>query len=170
MSMSRERSAHGSALFPAGAEREFCDDRLTRMLALASQRVTEGAVTPTLDLGRFRAELADFDFLAPRRMDELLSWVITPLEHGIVHVTNPRYFGLYNPAPTFPSQCADRIAAAFNPQLATSATSPVATEIEAHVIRSVCPTRRSAAGGGGPFHQWWNRGQLHRAHLRSDPL
>jgi glutamate/tyrosine decarboxylase-like PLP-dependent enzyme len=59
------------------------------------------------------------------------------MEHGLVHVTHPRYFGLFNPAPTFPAQCADRIAGAFNPQLATSTTSPAAVEIEAHVIRSV---------------------------------
>ena len=59
------------------------------------------------------------------------------MEQGLVHVTHPRYFGLFNPAPTFPAQCADRIAGAFNPQLATSTTSPVAVEIEAHVIRSV---------------------------------
>ena len=54
-----------------------------------------------------------------------------------VHVTHPRYFGLFNPAPTFPAQCADRIVAVFNPQLATSSTSPAAVEIESHVIRSV---------------------------------
>jgi glutamate/tyrosine decarboxylase-like PLP-dependent enzyme len=44
---------------------------------------------------------------------------------------------LFNPAPTFPAQCADRIAAALNPQLATSTTSPAAIAIEEHVIRSV---------------------------------
>src|SRR6267142_3790729 len=70
-------------------------------------------------------------------MAELSSWVIDQLEHGVVHITHPRYFGLFNPAPTFPAQCADRIAAAFNPQLASSRTSPAAVEIEAHVIRSV---------------------------------
>jgi glutamate/tyrosine decarboxylase-like PLP-dependent enzyme len=59
------------------------------------------------------------------------------LEDGVVHLTHPRYFGLFNPAPTFPAQCADRIAAAFNPQLATSTTSPAAVEIESHVIRAV---------------------------------
>ena len=59
------------------------------------------------------------------------------MEHGVVHMTHPRYFGLFNPAPSFPAQCADRIAAAFNPQLASSRTSPAAVEIEAHVIRSV---------------------------------
>jgi len=90
-----------------------------------------------LNRAAFRSELADFDFRTPRPLDELLSWTIAQMERGLVHVTHPRYFGLFNPAPTFPAQCADRIAGAFNPQLATSTTSPVAVEIEAHVIRSV---------------------------------
>jgi glutamate/tyrosine decarboxylase-like PLP-dependent enzyme len=70
-------------------------------------------------------------------LDGVLAWTITQLERGIVHVTHPRYFGLFNPAPTFPAQCADRIAAVFNPQLASATTSPAAVEIEAHVIRAV---------------------------------
>jgi len=99
--------------------------------------VNKGAVIPTLDLDSFRSELDGFDFQVPRELDELLTWTIAQMEHGVVHVTHPRYFGLFNPAPTFPSQCADRIVAVFNPQLATSTTSPAAVEIEAHVIRSV---------------------------------
>jgi glutamate/tyrosine decarboxylase-like PLP-dependent enzyme len=52
-------------------------------------------------------------------------------------MTNPRYFGLFNPSPSFPALCADRITGAFNPQLATATTSPAAVEIESHVIRAV---------------------------------
>lgn len=133
----REPSGHASALFPTREARERWDDLLTRELARANERVAEGAVTPTLDLVSFRSELAGFDFRVPRPVDELLTWTIAQMEHGIVHVTHPRYFGLFNPAPTFPAQCADRIAATFNPQLATWTTSPAAVEIEAHVIRSV---------------------------------
>ena len=126
-----------AALFPTRQERERWDDLLTRDLASANERVAQGTVTPTFDSGTFKRELAGFDFLAPRPLDQLLSWTIAQMEHGLVHVTHPRYFGLYNPAPTFPSQCADRIAAIFNPQLATSTTSPAAVEIEAHVVRSI---------------------------------
>jgi glutamate/tyrosine decarboxylase-like PLP-dependent enzyme len=126
-----------SALFPARVEREHWDDWLTRELALAEDRIANGAVTPTLDLASFKSELAGFNFFSPRQLDGVLAWTIAQLEHGIVHVTHPRYFGLFNPAPTFPAQCADRIAAAFNPQLATWTTSPIAVEIESHVIRSV---------------------------------
>lgn len=126
-----------SALFPPRKDRERLDDDLTRALHRAEERVALGPVTPTLDLAAFKRELADFDFRQPRPLEDLLSWTIERMERGLVHVTHPRYFGLFNPPPTFPSQCADRIAATFNPQLATSTTSPVAIEIEAHVIRAV---------------------------------
>jgi len=124
-------------LFPDDALRARWDDLLTRELTRANRRVAEGAVTPARGLEAVTQALADFDFRSPRPLGELLSWTIAQLEHGLVHVTHPRYFGLFNPAPTFPAQCADRIAAVFNPQLATSTTSPAAVAIESHVIRHV---------------------------------
>jgi aromatic-L-amino-acid decarboxylase len=136
------------ALFPA---REELDDWLTRELLSANERVVAGSVVPTIDMAAFRAELARFDFLEPQSLGELVTWSIAQLECGVVHLTHPRYFGLYNPAPTFPSQCADRIAGAFNPQLATWTTSPVAVEIEAHVMRSVAERAGMPAGSMGHF-------------------
>jgi aromatic-L-amino-acid decarboxylase len=133
----REPPKPVSALFPWRQDRERWDDLLTRELARAHERVVEGSVMPTLDLVSFKSELAAFDFQVPYPFDQLLSWTISQLEHGVVHVTHPRYFGLFNPAPSFPAECADRIAASFNPQLATSTTSRAAVEIEMHVIRSV---------------------------------
>lgn len=141
----------GSPLFPARSEREHWDDRLTRDLLAADSRVREGAVTPTLDLAAFRRELAEFDFAAEYPAEALFSWVVAQLERGVVHVTHPRYFGLFNPAPTFPAQCADRIAAAFNPQLATSTTSPVAVEIETHTIAAVARRAGLAPETAGHF-------------------
>lgn len=140
-----------SALFPSREESARLDDWLTRELALADARVADGSVTPTLDPNAFRAELAGFDFSAPRPLDELLAWTIARMERGVVHVTHPRYFGLFNPAPTFPAQCADRIAAAFNPQLATATTSPMAVEIEGHVIRAVAARAGFPADAVGHF-------------------
>ncbi len=68
-----------------------------------------------------------------------------------MHVTHPRYFGLFNPAPSFPARCADRIVAAFNPQLATATTSPAAVAIEAHVIRTWAARAGLPAGSAGHF-------------------
>src|SRR5229473_2900478 len=147
----REPLKSVSALFPSREDRERWDDFLTHELARADERVVQGSVTPTLDPICFRSELAGFDFQEPRPLGDLLSWTVAQMEHGLVHVTHPRYFGLFNPAPTFPAQCADRIAAVFNPQLATSTTSPAAIEIEAHVIRSVAGRAGLPAQTGGHF-------------------
>jgi aromatic-L-amino-acid decarboxylase len=138
-------------LFPPRAERQRLNDRLTVQLAEAGDRVAAGAVTPTIDLAAFNADLARYDFAAPRPLGAVLDWTIAQLETGVVHMNHPRYLGLFNPAPNFPSQCADRIAAMFNPQLATATTSPVAVAIEAHVARAVSRRAGLPAGAGGHF-------------------
>lgn len=134
-----------AALFPNDDVRRGLDDFLGSALAAANARIAEGPVTPTLDADSVREKLLRFDFATPRPLDELISWVIAQMEEGVVHFSHPRYFGLFNPAPAFPAQCADRIAAAFNPQLATATTSPAAIEIERHTIASVA--RRAGLTG-----------------------
>ncbi len=126
-----------AALFTPRAERERIDDLLTRVLAAALERVGQGSIMPDIDMSRLREELAAFDFETPRPLESLLEWTTSQLEHGVVHMTHPRYFGLFNPPASFPSQCADRITAAFNPQLASSGSSPAPVAIEAHVIRAI---------------------------------
>jgi len=59
-------------------------------------------VTPTIDMAAFRTELEAYDFEAPRPLEELLRWTVERMEHGIVQMSNPRYFGLFNPDRTFP--------------------------------------------------------------------
>ncbi|MDB5393533.1 MAG: pyridoxal-dependent decarboxylase [Rhodospirillales bacterium] len=140
-----------TALFPDSEVRLLWDDFLTRELSHAHERVISGRVVPRFDRGVFQKELATFDFERPREIDAILPWVITQMETGIVHVTHPRYLGLFNPAPTFPSQCADRIAAVFNPQLASATTSPAPCEIESHTIRAVARRIGLAAQAGGHF-------------------
>jgi glutamate/tyrosine decarboxylase-like PLP-dependent enzyme len=140
-----------SALFPPHADRGRWDDYLTRELLCANDRVAHGPVVPTLDMDVLRSQLAEIDFQTPRGLDELLPWAIAQLEHGVVHMTNPRYFGLFNPAPSFPALCGDRLTGAFNPQLATATTSPAAVEIESHVIRAVARRAGLPAEATGHF-------------------
>jgi glutamate/tyrosine decarboxylase-like PLP-dependent enzyme len=137
MFMSGDPAPPVAALFPSQEERVRWDDYLTRELLCANDRVAHGSVVPTLNIAALRSELAQIDFRTPRGLEELLPWTIAQLEHGVVHMTNPRYFGLFNPAPSFPALCGDRLTGAFNPQLATATTSPAAVEIESHVIRAV---------------------------------
>jgi aromatic-L-amino-acid decarboxylase len=126
-----------SVLFPSAEQRRDWGEALTALLAEAELRVAEGPVTPRFDRNRFADELAAFDFARPVPFDDLMVWTVAQLKHGVTRMTHPRYLGLFNPAPSFPAQCADRIAASFNPQLASQTTSPVAVAIEAHVIRAV---------------------------------
>jgi glutamate/tyrosine decarboxylase-like PLP-dependent enzyme len=140
-----------SALFPPQNARKRFDDRLTTALLDAGERVARGSATPDFDAASFRRELARFDFAAPRPLDDVAGWAVEQLEHGVTHMTHPRYFGLFNPAPNFPAQCADRIAAVFNPQLATATTSPAAVAIEAHVIAAIARRAGLPAQTGGHF-------------------
>jgi glutamate/tyrosine decarboxylase-like PLP-dependent enzyme len=151
MSIRKPLQEPSPALFPDWETRERIDDLLTRELASANERVALGSVMPRIDMERFRRELAGFDFQTPRAAEDVLAWSIAQLEHGTVHMTHPRYFGLFNPAPVAPAQWADRIAGAFNPQLASSGSSPAPVEIEAHVIRAVAHRAGLPANAAGHF-------------------
>ena len=139
-----------AALFPNAPERGRIEEWLNGELQRALLRIQAGPVTPTIDMAAFRAELETYDFGRARPLEDLLRWTIERMEHGIVQMANPRYFGLFNPGPSFPAQCADRIASLFNPQLASSASSPVPVELERHVIRAIA--QRAALGSEATGH------------------
>ena len=140
-----------AALFPSQSVCRAEEDRLTQALEAADARVRRGAAVPDFDHAAFMAELDSFDFEQPRPLADLCDWAIHQLEHGIVHMTHPRYLGLFNPAPSLPARAADRIAATFNPQLATATTSPAAVAIEAHVARALAQRAGLPPGSGGHF-------------------
>jgi aromatic-L-amino-acid/L-tryptophan decarboxylase len=139
-----------AALFPKAPERGRVEEWLNGELQRALLRIQAGPVTPTIDMAAFRAELDTYDFGRPRPLEDLLRWTIERMEQGIVQMANPRYFGLFNPGASFPAQCADRIASLFNPQLASSASSPVPVELERYVIRAIA--QRAALGGEATGH------------------
>ncbi len=134
-----------AALFPDTASRLQVGHWLTDVLEAASRRVQAGPVTPSIDAQKFREELEAFRLGTPRPLQEALLWAIERMEHGIVQMSNPRYFGLFNPGANFPAQCADRVVALFNPQLASSASSPVPVALETHLIQNI-----AARAGFGP--------------------
>jgi len=122
-------------------------------------------VTPSIDIPRFRAELEAMDFEQPRALEEVLSWSIERMEHGIVQMSNPRYFGLFNPGASFPAQCADRIIGAFNP-----ATGKLGVLSDAGGARELPDPRGGAARRHGrERHRAFRHGrigsELYGAHL-----
>jgi glutamate/tyrosine decarboxylase-like PLP-dependent enzyme len=138
-------------LFPASDDRRIVEDQLTLSLIEALEQLPARSVTPSFDIEAFGRELAAYNFNTPCPLDGMLSWTIQHMQHGLVHVNHPRYFGLFNPRPAFPAECADRITAAFNPQLATRTTSPAAVQIEAHVINVVGRRAGFSAEATGHF-------------------
>ncbi len=140
-----------AALFPPNSARILVEEWLTGELQRALLRIQGGPVVPSIDMDAFRAELDTFRFEQPRPLEELLSWTIERMENGIVQMANPRYFGLFNPGPNFPAQCADRISGLFNPQLASSGSSPVPVALEKHVIRAIAERAGMGAEASGHF-------------------
>ncbi len=90
-----------------------------------------------LDLAEVRGALIPFDFERPVPALEALDFAVQGLWRWQVHTPHPRYFGLFNPAPTTMGIAADALVAAFNPQLAAWSHSPLAAEIEQHLIRAL---------------------------------
>ncbi len=140
-----------SALFPDRKSQQEIENALTIRLAQALNRVDLGKVSPTLNIESFREELLSKTFDDPEDLTDLMDWTIAQMEVGLVHMTHTRYFGLFNPAPTFPSICADRITASFNPQICVWSHAPVAVEIENHVIEQLARRAGLPHGSGGHF-------------------
>lgn len=91
-------------------------------------------VTPPLDLKEIQQVVRKADFDHPSDIKEAVRTVTGALQKYIVHTPHPRYYGLFNPRPNFPSVVADLITATFNPQLAAWSHSPYAAEVENYLI------------------------------------
>lgn len=119
------------------------DDRTRLWDAVAEEierylgSVSAGRVTPELNPARIQAWLAEFDFDRPMEPVDALKRLSAGLSRYQTHTPHRRYFGLFNPSPTTMGIAADALVAAFNPQLASWSHSPLAIEIENHLIRSL---------------------------------
>lgn len=96
-------------------------------------RVAPEAIEPET----LRKLLEPFDFSRPLDAFAALDFAVEGLWSYQVHTPHPRYFGMFNPAPSTMGITADALVAAFNPQLATWGHSPLAVEIEQHLVRAL---------------------------------
>lgn len=93
-------------------------------------------VLPRSDAVALRATLeARYRFDRPRDLGELTTEVMRLLREHIVHVTHPRYFGLFNPSVREAGIVADALTALYNPQLAAWSHAPGACEVERLTLR-----------------------------------
>jgi aromatic-L-amino-acid decarboxylase len=98
--------------------------------------IANGPIVPAVSPSEIREYLGSrYDFTKPIALEDVVADVEQMLRTWQVHVTHPRYFGLFNPSVTLASVVADTLVAMYNPQLAAWRTSPAANEIERHVLR-----------------------------------
>jgi aromatic-L-amino-acid decarboxylase len=111
-------------------------DELKDAFSRVESSIAGGPIVPSVTPQEIRAHLeSTYDFTKPASLDEVLADVERMLRTWQVHVTHPRYFGLFNPSVTLASVIGDTIVAMYNPQLASWRTSPAANEIERHTLR-----------------------------------
>lgn len=83
------------------------------------------------DPAALRATLAArYDFSVGIPLARLADELTAMLRKGLVHVTHPRYFGLFNPSVREAAVLGDALAALYNPQLAVWSHAPVVQELE----------------------------------------
>ena len=123
-----------TTLLPGPDERRRAYAQLTELIERHLDGVGDLAVAPSASYEELEERLRGFDFAAPVPLEELVEATGGLLSDGIVHTSHPRYFGLFNPAPTFAGVLADALVAAFNPQLAATSHAPAAVAVERHVI------------------------------------
>jgi glutamate/tyrosine decarboxylase-like PLP-dependent enzyme len=110
--------------------------QLIRIIEDYATNVESGGVTPELNPEKIRGLLQPYDFESPVEASQALAFAADNLTKYQTHTPHPRYYGLFNPAPTTMGIAGDALAAAFNPQLAAWSHSPFAVEVEQHVIRA----------------------------------
>ena len=139
------------ALFPNFTDLEFEENALTARLNTVRRNFASRKATGKRLSSDWLNGLHRMQFDQPEDLGELTEWVIEALDTCGVQMTHPGYLGLFNPSPTFPSECADRIASAFNPQICVHSHAPAAVEIEQHVIREIAQRARLPQGSNGHF-------------------
>lgn len=91
-------------------------------------------VNPNVSPAEVRERLSRYTFDSPIGLDELTNEVVELLRSYTVHVTHPRYFGLFNPSVRIAGVVADTLTALYNPQLAVWSHAPFAVEMEQHTL------------------------------------
>ncbi len=143
-------SSH-EVLFPSFDQIAQLENSLSRKLDQVRRGQANHRTTPKKLTAEWLNDLKSKDFDQTDDLEELVDWTIEALGAGTVHTTHPGYLGLFNPAPTFPSECADRIVSAFNPQICVYSHAPAAVEIERHVVREIGHRAGLPDGSGGHF-------------------
>ena len=97
--------------------------------------IAEGPTATSCDRQAARAHLArNYDFRKAVAPEALLKDLTGFLQSGVVQTNHPGYLGFFNPSASEVGVAADFLAAALNPQLATSSHAAVPILLEEHVL------------------------------------
>ena len=88
-----------------------------------------------VDTQEIRRRVEAYDFSNPVPAKKVVKDVGDLLQQWSLQCSHPRYFGLFNPAPTYPGVLADYLVAAYNPQCGAWHHSPFAVEAERSMVR-----------------------------------
>jgi glutamate/tyrosine decarboxylase-like PLP-dependent enzyme len=126
------------ALIVERTESAVASELLAREILAFRDQIRELPVSPDVTPEMIRSHLQkQYAFTAWRPLDLLLPDVTRMMRQWSLHASHPRYFGLFNPPPRLAAIYADALAALYNPQLGAWAHSPIANEIERHVLASL---------------------------------
>jgi len=127
------------ALLLSATERQELWRQVVDAIERYAREVDRGPVAAGAGVtaAELRGLLGGWDFAAPVAPAKAVEFAVENLWRYQVHTPHPRYFGLFNPAPTTMGIAAETLAAAFNPQLAAWSHSPFAAEVEQHLVRSL---------------------------------
>lgn len=129
-------SARDPLLLDAADRRELwlqLDRLIEDFISTISDRPVANEMTPP----QVRELLAGVDFSKPMAPAEALRLAADGMSRTHVQVSHPRYFGLFNPAPSTMGIAADALVAAMNPQLAAWKHAPFAAEVEQLLVRAL---------------------------------
>ncbi len=126
-----------SSLFLDAPVRDALWTTLVSEIERYLRSVEQLPVSPQLDASAIRSFAESFTFEEPLPPADTLRSIAAALTKYQVHTPHPNYYGLFNPASTTMSIAADALVAAFNPQLAAWSHSPLASEMELHLVRSL---------------------------------
>ena len=110
------------------------------------------ALAPLPSLTEVKSRLNRFNFTDPVDVSEVLSWTATQLCSLDFRLSDPHYFGVFNPNPSAMGIVGDLYASARNSQLASAVSSPFGVLVEDHLIRFFGEKLRLNGGtSGGVF-------------------
>ena len=121
-------------MLPGPEARTSAYARLVELIESHWEEIGSLPVAPRVTYEQLEEHVGGFDFETPISLEPLLDACGELLREGTVHTAHPRYFGLFNPTPTFAGVLADALVAAFNPQLAATSHAPAAVAIERRVL------------------------------------